>query len=242
VSWASVVSAVEQAVAYGLARRDLSEVRVIGIDELSRRKGHLYHTNVYDIGSCPRRLIWSTEGREKKTLQAFFDDIGDDQAKRIEAVCCDMWANYVEVVSERAPQAGLVFDKFHIVRHLLDAVNDVRKAEARALQDSAPDLVKGTRYIWLKNPQNLTDRQLLRLHELERRRGLKVLRAYELKEQFAHLWEYRSRTWAAKYLDQWFFLATHSRMEPMQAFACVGTRTASWSTSITESTTGPWRP
>jgi len=219
VSWSTVVAAVEQAVAYGLARRDLSEVRVIGIDELSRRKGHLYHTNVYDIGSVPRRLIWSKEGRDKKAIEAFFDFLGPEQAKRIEAVCCDMWANYVEVVRERVPQAGLVFDKFHIVRHLLEAVNDVRKAEAMALKDAEPDLLKGTRYIWLKNPWNLTDRQLLRLHELERRRGLKVLKAYELKEQFAHLWDYRSKTWAAKYLDRWFWWATHSRMEPMQAFA-----------------------
>ena len=70
VSWSTVVSAVEQAVAYGLARRDLSEVRVIGIDELSRRKGHIYHTNVYDIGSSPRRLIWSTEGRDREIGRA----------------------------------------------------------------------------------------------------------------------------------------------------------------------------
>jgi transposase len=219
VSWSTVVSAVEQAVGYGLARRDLSEVRVIGIDELSRRKGHLYHTNVYDIGSVPRRLIWSKEGRDRKAIQAFFDFIGDDQAGRIEAVCCDMWANYVDVVKERAPQAGLVFDKFHVVRHLLDAVNDVRKVEARALSNAEPDLLRGTRYIWLKNPENLTDAQLLRLIELERRQGLKVLQAYQLKELFARLWDYRSKTWAAKYLDRWFWWATHSRMEPMRDFA-----------------------
>jgi transposase len=89
VSWASVVAAVERALPYGLARRDLSGLRFIGVDELSRRKG-LYHTNVYDIGSLPRRLIWSGEGREKATLRRFFDDIGDEQAKRLEAVCCDM--------------------------------------------------------------------------------------------------------------------------------------------------------
>ncbi len=120
-----------KAVAYGLARRDLSELRVIGIDELSRRKGHVYHTNVYDLGSQPRRLIWSGEGRMKQTLQRFFDDLGAEHAGGLEAVCCDMWANYVDVVRERAPQAALVFDKFHIVRHLGEAVNDVRKAEAR---------------------------------------------------------------------------------------------------------------
>lgn len=219
VSWASVVAAVERAVAYGLARRDLSGLRFIGVDELSRRKGHLYHTNVYDIGSLPRRLIWSGEGREKATLRRFFDDIGDEQAKRLEAVCCDMWANYVDVIKERAPQVGLVFDKFHLVRHLLNAVNDVRKEEARILKRDFPELLKGTRYIWLKNPENLTDRQRLRLAELEKQRGLQILKAYELKELFRHLWGYRSKAWAKKYLDRWFWWATHSRIEPMRDFA-----------------------
>lgn len=219
VSWATVVGAVEQAVAYGLARRDLSGLRVIGVDELSRKKGHVYHTNVYDIGSDPCRLIWSREGRSKATLERFFHDLGDEQAKRLEAVCCDMWANYVEVIRLRAPQASLVFDKFHVVRHLLEGVNDVRKAEARALRRDFPELLKGTRYIFLKNPENLTDRQRLRLATLEHQRGLKVLRAYELKELFRHLWKYRSRAWAKKYFDPWFWWATHSGIEPMREFA-----------------------
>ena len=219
VAWGTVVAAVEYAVAYGLARRDLSGLRVIGIDELSRRKGHVYHTNVYDIGSQPRRLIWSGEGRKKETLRRFFDDLGAEQAERLEAVCCDMWANYVDVVRERAPQAALVFDKFHIARHLGDAVNDVRKAEARRLKQVDPELLKGTRYIWLKNPGNLTDGQRLRLAELQKRQGLKTLRAYQLKELFRHLWRYKSKAWANKYLDRWFWWATHSRLEPMREFA-----------------------
>ncbi|MFU8842070.1 MAG: ISL3 family transposase [Nitriliruptoraceae bacterium] len=219
VSWATVVQAVEHAVAYGLAHRDLSGLRSIGIDELSRRKGHVYHTNVYDIGSSPRRLIWSGEDRTKATLRRFFDDIGPVRAEQLEAICCDMWANYVDVVAERAPQAKLVFDKFHIVKHLNDAVNEVRKTEARALKASDPELLKGTRYIWLKNPGNLTDRQRLRLAELEKRGGLKVLRAYQLKQLFSRFWRYRSKAWARKYLTKWFWWATHSRMPPLREFA-----------------------
>ena len=219
VSWSTVVGAVDQAVAYGLARRELSGLRVIGVDELSRRKHHVYHTNEYDIGSEPKRLIWSGEGRKEKTLEAFFRFLGPEQAKRLEAVCCDMWAPYVDVIREQASQATLVFDKFHIVRHLLDAVNDVRKAEARALQASHPELLRGTRYVWLKNPENLTDRQRLRLAELEKRGGLKVLRAYEQKELFKKLWDYRSRAWARGYLDRWFWWATHSGLEPLREFA-----------------------
>ncbi|MDP8970014.1 MAG: ISL3 family transposase [Actinomycetota bacterium] len=219
VAWATVVGAVEQAVAYGLERRDLSGLRVIGMDELSRRKGHVYHTNVYDIGSQPRRLIWSGEGRKKATLQRFFDDLGEQRAAQLEAVCCDMWANYVDVVRDRAPQAGLVFAKVHIVRHLGEAVNDVRKAEARRLRQVDPELLKNTRYIWLKNPGNLTDAQRLRLAELEKQHGLRTLRGYHLKELFRRLWNYKSKAWANKYLDRWFWWATHSRLEPMRDFA-----------------------
>ena len=90
VSWATVVQAVEHAVAYGLAHRNLDGLGTIGIDELSRRKGHVYHTNVYDIGSSPRRLIWSGQDRTKATLRRFFDDIGPERAQQLEAVCCDI--------------------------------------------------------------------------------------------------------------------------------------------------------
>lgn len=89
--------------------------------------------------------------------------------------------DYVDVARERFPQARLVFDKFHIAKHLNDAVNAVRKAEARRLKTSDPKLLAGTRYIWLKNAANLTDGQRLRLAELENHDGLKVLRAYQLK-------------------------------------------------------------
>lgn len=219
VSWATVVGAVEQAVAYGLARRDLSGLRVLGVDEVSRTKGRVYQTNVYDIGSEPKRLLWTAPGREKAVLLRFFDAIGPEQAQCIEAVCCDMWASYIEAIRDRAPQATVVFDKFHITRHLLEAVNDVRKSEARELAKTEPKLLGGSRFMWLKNPENLSDRQRLHLAELERRSGLKTLRAYLLKELFRGLWRYRSKAWAKRFLDKWFWWATHSGMEPMRRFA-----------------------
>lgn len=213
VSWSTVVEAVERAVVYGQARKDYSGVRLIGIDELSRRRGHIYHTNVYDLET--RELIWSAEGRSKDTLKAFFAWLGEDQSAALEGVCCDMWTNYIDVVKEKAPQAMLVFDKFHIVRHLLQAVNDVRKMEQKALREAEPELLKGTRYIWLKNPENLTELQRTRLSDLEHM-NLKTVRAYLLKELFAHLWTYKRRGWAKRFLDRWFWWATHSRLKPLR--------------------------
>lgn len=129
-----------------------------------------------------------------------------------------MWAPYVEVVRERLLHAVLVFDKFHIVRHLLDAVDQVRRQEAQKLKLENPELLNKTRYIWLKNPWNLTENQRLRLSDLEKL-NLKINRAYLLKEGFRKFWDYTYQAWAKKYLDQWFWWATHSRLKPMRDFA-----------------------
>ena len=215
-AWSTVAQAVEEAVAYGLAHRDLSGVTHIGIDEISRRRGHVYVTNVYDLKG--RRLLWSGEGRARETLGAFFDWFGEERTAGLEGVCSDMWQPYIDVVKERAPQAVLVFDKFHIVQHLMRAVDQVRRDEIREKGKEHKELVAKTRYIWLKNPGNLTGSQQLRLKELEEL-NLKINRAYLLKEAFRGFWNYRRPSWAKRYLDQWFWWATHSRLQPMRDFA-----------------------
>jgi len=214
--WNTVRKAVKNVVDYGLANRDLSNLIYIGIDEISRKRGHVYHTQVYDL--IEKRLLWSGEDRTSETLEGFFDYLGKDRCELIEAVCCDMWAPYVDAIKKRLPNALLVFDKFHIVRHLLDAVDTVRKEEAQKLKSEDPELLKKSRYIWLKNPWNLTDNQKVRLSDLEKL-NLKINRAYLLKEAFRKFWDYSYKAWAKKYLVQWFWWATHSRLKPMRDFA-----------------------
>ena len=164
VHWNTVATAVHQAVAYGLEHREIGGVLYIGIDELSRQKGHVYVTNVYDLST--RRLLWSGEGRSKATLKAFFEEHGNDLQQTIKGVCCDMWQPYIEMIREHLPDAALVFDKFHVIQHLNMAVDQVRRDEARELRKTNPELLKRTRYIWLKNPENLTDKQRARLGHL----------------------------------------------------------------------------
>lgn len=214
--WNTVRKAVKDVVDYGMKHRDMSKILYIGIDEISRRKGHIYHTQVYDL--MEKRLIWSGEDRTTDTLETFCDELGKENCAKIEAICCDMWAPYADVIKKRFPNALLVFDKFHIVRHLMEAVDKVRKEEAGELKDDDPELLKKTRYIWLKNPWNLTDNQKVRLSDLEKL-NLKINRAYLLKEAFRRFWDYTSQGWAKKYLDQWFWWATHSRLEPLRNFA-----------------------
>lgn len=215
-SWDTVEAAVDEAVAFGLAHRDLSAVTHIGIDEISRKRGHVYVTNVYDLKS--RQLLWSGEGRARETLEGFFDWFGEERSAQLEGVCCDMWQPYADVVKARAPKAILVFDKFHIVQHLTKAVDQVRRDEIREKGKEHKVLMSKTRYIWLKNPWNLTEKQQARLSELEHL-NLKINRAYLLKESFRQFWSYTYAGWAERYLDNWFWWATHSRLGPMREFA-----------------------
>lgn len=214
--WNIVRKAVKNVVDYGLANRDLGSLIYIRIDEISRKRGHVYHTQVYDL--IEKRLLWSGEDRTSETLEAFFDYLGQERCGRTEAVCCDMWAFYIDTIKKRLPNALLVFAKFHIVRHLLDAVDTVRKEEAQKLKSENPELLKKSRYIWLKNPWNLIDKQRVRLSQLEKFK-LQINRAYLLKEAFRKFWDYAYPAWAKKYLDQWFWWATHSRLKPIRGFA-----------------------
>jgi transposase len=216
VSWNTVRSAVDAAVAYGRAREQYQRVRFIGIDEISRKKGHVYHTQVYDLEG--KRLLWTGAHRDKDSLRRFFAWWGEERTAAIEGVCCDMWQNYIDVIRERCGESVIVFDKFHIVRHLLEAVDKVRRMELKAIGGVDAEALKGTRYIWLKNPWNLTDRQEARLTDLLKR-NLRIVKAYLLKELFRKLWEYTRRAWAANYLKRWFWWATHSRIKPLRDFA-----------------------
>ena len=216
VHWNTVRGAVRNAVEYGLANRETTGIIAIGVDEISRRKGHKYVTMVYDLKHM--RLIWCGEGRSKETLRRFFEEWGEERTKAIHAVCLDMWRPYSDVIAELAPGAIMVFDKFHIIKHLLDAVDKVRREEAARLKEIDPELLKKTRYIWLKNPWNLTKGQKVRLSDLEKL-NLKINRAYILKENFRDFWNYIYPGNAKKFLDQWIWMATHSRIEPMRDVA-----------------------
>jgi len=215
-SWGTISAAVDVVVQYGLSKRDLSGITHIGIDEISRKKGHEYLTNVYDLRT--RTLIWSGEGRTESTLRKFFDFLGKDRSQQLQGICCDMWVPYFNVIEEKAPNATLVFDKFHIIRHLMNAVDLVRRDEIQEKGKEHKELVKRSRYIWLKNPWNLTDKQKARLSYLEKL-NLKINRAYLLKEAFRNLWSYTTPGWAAKYFKKWFWWATHSRLKPIKDFA-----------------------
>jgi transposase len=216
VDWKTVATTVRRVVAWGLEARSLDDLRVIGIDEVSRKKGHSYLTLVYDLRQG--RLVWVGEDRRETTLEAFFAWLGPDRARQVEVVCLDMWAPYAAVVQRHAPQATLVFDRFHLVRHLNVAVDEVRRAEARRLHGEARQRIKGTRYLLLKNPWNLTPTERRRLSTVVRL-NTRLVRAYYLKEEFQAFWPYIRTGWASKHLQHWLWWASHSRLAPFTKLA-----------------------
>lgn len=218
-SWDKVCQAVEVVVQWGLAHRTLGPIKAIGVDEIAYSKGHKYLTLVYQIDAGCTRLLWIGKDRTVATFEKFFNMIGPDLTLKIEFVCSDMWRPYLRVIKERCTNALNILDRFHIAAKMNDALNDVRAAEARKLaQDGFEPALMKTRWCILKSKKNLTGGQRIRLRDLLKYR-LQTVRAYLLKEQFAHFWTYESPAWAGKFLDQWTTMVMRSRIEPMKKFA-----------------------
>jgi len=216
VNWKTVATAVKRAVKWGLEHRVWKPLHVIGLDEVSRRKGHRYLTLVYDL--LRRRLVWVGENREAKTMERFFAWLGPRRVRSIQVACCDMWAVYIDAVKASLPWAILVFDRFHVVHHLSRAVDEVRRQTWRELRGDERNAFKRTRWLWLKNPWNLRSKERRRLSALCQR-NQPIVRAYYLKEAFQRFWDYRTEGWARPYLKHWLWWASHSRLDPFKHFA-----------------------
>ena len=218
-SWHKVFHSVQWLVSWGLERRVLGKISAIGVDEIAYNRGHKYLTLVYQIEAGMVRLLWIGKERTVKTFSGFFDMLGKDLCAGIEFVCSDMWKPYIRVIRERCGGALHILDRFHIVAKMNKALDEVRASEARKLaaQGRQP-VLKHSRWCLLKRPGNLTGKQKGRLRELVRC-NLRTVRAYLLKEDFQQVWEYRSPTWAGKFLDQWSTDTLRSRIKPMKKMA-----------------------
>lgn len=192
------------------AAADFSEVRRVGVDETASKRGQNYITLFVDLDE--RRLLYATEGRTAETLGRFQKDPEQHggQADQIEDFCLDMSAAYMKGIETWFPEAGITFDKFHIMKLINDAVTEVRREE----QKERPEL-KGSRLVWVKNPETLTRKQIAisdRLHVPSM--NLKTVRAYHMRLNFQDLWAL-TRKQAERMLKQWCGWASRSRLGPM---------------------------
>jgi len=218
-SWHTVYCSVKMAVQWGRANVDLSGITAIGVDELCWGRWHRYVTVVYQINRNAVRLLWVGEKRSARTLLRFFRWFGKERSMRLEYICSDMWKPYLKVVAKKAWQAIHILDRFHIVAHMNKAIDKVRAAEAKELERKGyVPVLKNSRWLLLKRPENLTGKQDTSLAELLQY-NLKTVKAYLLKEDFQSFWQYRSPYWAGVFLDRWCTRAMRSRIEPMKQVA-----------------------
>jgi transposase len=217
--WEHVFRSVRWAVLWGLAERSLEGITAIGVDEVLWQRGHKYLTLVYQLDEGYKRLLWIGRERTEETFRGFFDMLGEARSAAIRFVCSDMWKPYLDVVAEKAKQALNVLDRFHIAATMNKAIDEVRAQEARALvKEGYEPVLKHSRWCLLKRPENLTDKQDVKLADLLRY-NLKSVRAYLLKEDFQFFWDYSSPYWAGQFLDRWCKKAMRSRIEPMKKIA-----------------------
>ena len=216
LNWKSVATMVKRAVQYGLEHRKRPPVHAIGIDEVSRRKGQVYLTVVYDLER--RVLLWVGEDRTEEAVRPFFtQEMGKRRCQTLQLVCMDMWAAYAKLVRDYAVNAQILFDRFHIVKHLNEAVDAARRDLWRQLTTQERVTFKGTRWLLLKNPWNLSSGQKERLSTLVRWNS-PLVRAWYLKESFQLFWTYRQPWRAQQHLLKWMNSAMRSRLEPFKKF------------------------
>jgi len=217
LDWQTVKSLEKQYMAEQLKRAGMPGPKAIGIDEISIRKGHSYRIVVSDLER--RRPIWfGGEDRSEASMAQFYAALGSRKTAGIRLAVMDMWKPFRNATQAHAPQAAILFDKFHIMRHLGEALDAVRKSECKRLSGKDRRYIKGQKYTLLSNRENLT---------LDGRRALKVLLAankrlnvaYLLKESFGQLWDYQREGWARRFFEQWRASLRWQRLKPFEKFA-----------------------
>lgn len=218
LSWDEVDGIMARAVQRGLARRDQQLPSRLGVDETSFQRRHQYVTVLMDQDRGT--VIHIGDGRDRAILDDFFAHFSEPQRQAVESVAMDMWDAYIVSVEDHIPDAErkIAFDKFHIAKHLGEAVDKVRREEHKALLAHGVETLKGSKYLWLTNPDSF-DAQRWAAFQPLRTATLKTARAWALKEVAMSLWRYRSRAWARKGWLRWYAWAIRSRLEPVRKVA-----------------------
>jgi transposase len=220
VAWRSVGQICERVAEQAGREVDLlAGLRRIGIDDISHRKGQRYLTVVVDHDSG--RLVWAAAGRDRKTVEAFFDALGQERCKQVELVSCDMAGWIAGPVADRLPNAVRCVDPFHVVALATDALDEIRREVWNQARRSgevavAKDL-KGARFALWKNPENLTARQKVKLADVQKT-NKRLYRAYLLKEQLRQIYRLPAPA-AIALLDGWIEWARRCRLKPFGKLA-----------------------
>lgn len=218
LSWDEAWHLMERAVERGKLRKKRRVIPYLGVDEKAVARRHQYVTLVCDLNRGTVEYLG--ENREKTSLDAYYTSLSKKQLAGIQGVAMDMWDPYIASTKAHVPDSAkkIVFDRFHIMQHMNEAVDAVRKEENRLLMEDDFDILKGTKYLWLFAEENTPEKMAERFGWI-RESNLKTARAWAIKESLRGLWSYQRKGWAELYWKQWYFWATHSRLKPVQKVA-----------------------
>ena len=218
LSWDEVWGVLQRAVLRGKERKQVLIVPRYGVDEKSFRKGQSYMTVVCDVDRGTVEHVG--DARTTESLETFWDSLTTEQREGIETIAMDMWQGYVTATVNKIPGARtkIVFDHFHIMRYVVDAVDKVRRQEHKALLKRGDETLKGTRQMWLYSRENLPGSYLPTLQEVQQL-NLEVSQAWALKESLRKMWDYLSVHWARNFFNDWYAQVMASKLKPIQEVA-----------------------
>lgn len=213
ISWVTAGHIARRVVDEKLDGSLLSDLHFIGVDEISYGRPKKFLTVVVDHERG--RVVWAAEGKSSDTLGRFFETLGPARKSSIEVVTMDMSAAYIKSVTECLPQAEIVFDRFHVVRLLMDAIDEIRRDEMRAVAEAEDrKTLKSSRFPLLKNPWNLTRQENQKLSAIQRN-NRRLYRAYLLKESFQQIYNVATLEAADRLFREWYRWARRSRLAPL---------------------------
>ena len=219
LSWEEVSGVRSRAVRRGVKRRGRAPLPAsVGVDETSITRGHEYITVVNALNEA--RVLDVMDDRTEESLSTFWQQYDRTELAGVESVAMDMWAPYIKSTRSYVPMAEekIVFDKFHIMKHLGDAVDKVRRREHRELRAGGDERLSKTKYLWLTHPERLKGEARTRIESL-RRGSLRTARAFRYKEHASHLWGYIRRGMAIRMWRQWLHGALRCALEPIRVVA-----------------------
>lgn len=213
-SWDEAWGIMEKAVERGRARKDRRIPEQLSIDEKAFAKRHRYETLVCDLARGTVEYVM--DDRQQESLEQYYRQFTPEELAGVKAVAMDMWDPYIAATKAHVPEAEskIVFDKFHVVRGVTEAVDKVRRKENKTLTAIGDESLKGTKHLWLANEENVPEWRKAEFNNI-RSMNLKTGRAWAIKESLRKFWEYTYPARAEAYFDRWYFWATHSRLDPI---------------------------
>lgn len=216
LSWPQMHRIEASAVERGLQRRRTEHISRVGLDEKSFGRGHHYGTVLTDLDH--RRVLEVVEHREQSSAEKALESLPAEQRAQLTVVALDMWPAFMNAARSKAQNADLVHDRFHVMKHLNEAVDKVRKQEHAELSQESVDWLTGRKYLFLKSPSSWKAEEKAHFKEL-RSKDLKVTKAWGLRENFQHFWSFNTRVGARSFFDQWRSAAIITGLPPIQKVA-----------------------